>query len=85
MNACAEILKQARRYFAVSNYIITKVKLHSKMLDKFKVCKSVHHHTVQINLPTRCNNLSILLLDVYLQLNMFWASSRPLSRAQQLQ
>jgi hypothetical protein len=40
---------------------------------------------IQINQPTRCNNLSILLLEVYLQLNMFWASSRPSSGAHQLQ
>jgi hypothetical protein len=40
---------------------------------------------VQINQPTRCNNFSSLLLDVYLQLNMFRASSRPSSGAQQLQ
>jgi hypothetical protein len=36
---------------------------------KFKVCKSKHHHTIQINQPTRCNNFSSLLLDVYVQLN----------------
>jgi len=24
----------------------------------------VHHHTFQINQPTRCNNFSSLLLDV---------------------
>jgi hypothetical protein len=52
---------------------------------KFKVCKSVHHHIIQINQPTRRNNFSRLLIDVYLQLNMFWASSRPSSGAQQLQ
>ena len=51
----------------------------------FKVCKSVHHHTIQINQPTKCNNFSSLLLDIYLQLSMFRASSRPLSGAQQLQ
>ena len=28
----------------------------------FKVCKSVHHHTIQINQPTRCNDISSLLL-----------------------
>jgi len=44
----------------------------------------VHHHTIQINQPTRCNNFSSLLLDVYLQLSVFWASSRPSSGAQQL-
>jgi len=26
--------------------------------NKFEVCKSVHHHTFQINQPTRCNNFS---------------------------
>ena len=31
--------------------------------------------TIQINQPTRCNNLSSSLLDVYVQLNMFRASS----------
>jgi hypothetical protein len=35
-----------------------------KMLWKFKVWKSVHHHTVQINQPNRCINFSSLLLDV---------------------
>jgi len=37
----------------------------------------VHHHTIQINQPTRCRNFSSLFLDVYVQLNMIWASSRP--------
>jgi len=45
----------------------------------------MHHHTIQINQPNRCNNFSSLLLDVYVQLNMFRASSRPSSGAQQLQ
>jgi len=39
----------------------------------------------QINQPTRCSSFSSLLLDVYVQLNMFRASSRPSSWAQQLQ
>jgi len=52
---------------------------------KFKAYKSVHHHTIQINQPTRCNNFSSLLSVVYVQLNMFRASSRPSSSAQQLQ
>jgi hypothetical protein len=47
----------------------------------FKVCKSVHHHTIQIHQPTRCNNFSSLLLGVYVQLNMFQASSCPSSGA----
>jgi hypothetical protein len=41
-----------------------------KFGNKFEVCKSVYHHTMQINQPTRCNNFSSLLLDVYLQLNI---------------
>jgi hypothetical protein len=45
----------------------------------------VYHHTNQINQPKKCNNFSSLLLDVYVQLNMFRASSRPSSVAQQLQ
>jgi len=43
----------------------------------FKICRSVHNHTIQINQPSRCNNFSILLLDVCLQLNMFRAWGRP--------
>ena len=54
-------------------------------MDGFKVCKSVHHHTIQMNQLTGCNNFSSLLLDVYVQLNMFRASSRPSSGAQQMQ
>jgi hypothetical protein len=54
-------------------------------LDNFKVCKSVHHHTIQMNQPTRCNNSSSSLLYVYVQLNMSRVSSHPQSGAQQLQ
>jgi len=60
-------------------------KIENLRYNEFKVCKSVHHHTVQINQPTRGNIFSSLLLDVYLRLNMFRASSRPSSGAQQLQ
>ena len=51
----------------------------------FKVCKSVHHHTVPIIQPTRCNSFPSLLLDVYVRHHMFRASLRPSSGAQQLQ
>jgi hypothetical protein len=54
-------------------------------LLKFKVCKSVHHHIIQINQPTRHNNFPSLLFDVYVQLSMFRAYSCPSSGAQQLQ
>jgi len=45
------------------------------------VRKSVHHHTIQINQPTRCNCFTSLLLDVYVWLNMFLAPFRPSSGA----
>jgi hypothetical protein len=46
-------------------------------LDSGKIlCKAF-----QINQPTRCKKFSSLLLDVYIQLNMFWASSCPSSGA----
>jgi hypothetical protein len=47
----------------------------------------VHHHIFQINRPTRCNNFSSLLLDVYsyVQLKMFRPSSRPSLGAKQPQ
>jgi len=53
-------------------------------LDFFspKVYEPAHHRTIQINQPTRCENSSSLLLDVYVQLNMFRAYLRPSSGAQ---
>jgi hypothetical protein len=59
--------------------------IRNALMEFEKLMKSVHHHTIQINQPTRCNDFSSLLLGVYLQLNMFRSSSRPLSGAQQLQ
>jgi len=47
----------------------------------FDVHKSVHHHTIQIIQPTRCNSFTSLLLDVYVWLNMFRASPCPSSGA----
>jgi hypothetical protein len=57
-------------------------KLVNEKINKFKICKSVRHHKFQINQPTRCDNFSSLLLDVYVQLNVLRASSRPLSGAE---
>jgi len=48
---------------------------------KFDVRKSVHHHTIQINQPTRCNSFTSLLFDVYVWLNMFRAPLRLSSEA----
>jgi len=47
--------------------------------SSFDVRKPVHHHTIQINQPTRCNSFTSLLLDVYVRLNMFRAPLRPSS------
>jgi hypothetical protein len=48
---------------------------------KFDVCTSLHHHTIQINQPTRCNSFPSLLLDVYVWLNRFRTHPRPPSGA----
>ena len=66
-------------------YITATERQRKSKFLKFKICQSVHRQTIPINQPTRCNNFSSLLLDVYVQLNMFWASSRPSSGAQKLQ
>jgi hypothetical protein len=52
---------------------------------KFKVCKSVHHRTIQINHQPDATVFSVYYPDVCLQLNMFRAFSRPSSGAQWLQ
>jgi hypothetical protein len=43
------------------------------------------YYTIQINQPIRYNNFSSLLLDFYVQLNVFEVSSLPSSGAQRLQ
>ena len=68
---------QQAQQFVIGTVIFAIIKL-----SDFKVCMSVHHHTIQTNQSTRCNNSSGLLLDVYVQLNMFRASLRPSSGAQ---
>ena len=73
------------KYMSLSVCLMIQDFFFGRFYRVFKVCKSVHHHTFQINQPTRCNNFSSLLLDVYVQLKMFRASSRPSSGAQQLQ
>jgi len=50
-------------------------------MSEFDVRKFVHHHTIQINEPTRCNVFTSLLLDVYVWFNMFRALPRPPSGA----
>jgi hypothetical protein len=50
-------------------------------LHRFDVRGSVHHHTLQINQPTRGNSFTSLLLDVYVSLDMFRVPPRPSSGA----
>ena len=45
----------------------------------------MHHHTIQINHQPDATVSPVYYPDVYLQLNMFRASSRPSSGVQQLQ
>jgi hypothetical protein len=76
-------LKHEARQNFLQDFCVTLVWATSK-----KFCVTDHKHNIisnfQINQPTRCNNLSSLLLDVYsyVQRNMFQASSRPSSGAQ---
>jgi hypothetical protein len=64
------------------HHYIATTKLTEANLKFVSPCIIIY---IQINQPTRCNTFSSLLLDVYLQLNMFRASSRPSSGAQQPQ
>jgi hypothetical protein len=77
------------RVFSVSLWslnLLTKYRgFHPTSSVTFKVCKSMHHHTIPIKQLTRCKHFSSLLLDVYVRLSMFRAFSRPSSGAQQLQ
>ena len=62
---------------------VRKLLIYDRFVSSFlfDVRKSVHHHTIQINQPTRCNIFTSLLLDVYVWLNMFRAPLRPSSGA----
>ena len=78
--------RRCSTHMTVPNHFWARKQSCEKLLFIFfKVSKSVHHHsTIQINQPTRCNNFSVYYPDVYLQLNMFRAFSRPSSGAQWL-
>jgi hypothetical protein len=56
-------------------------KVTIRLREELDFRKSVHHHTIQINQPTRCNTFTSLLLDVYVWLSMYRASPRPSSGA----
>jgi hypothetical protein len=55
--------------------------MNIKVLFTFDIHTSMHHHTIKINQPTRCNNFTSLLLDIYVWLNMFQVPLCPSSGA----
>ena len=65
----------------IKQYVFVQLKVINKYHILFDVCKSLHHHTIQINQTTKCNNSTSLLLDVYVWLNMFREPLRPSSGA----
>jgi hypothetical protein len=67
-----------------SAFLLDK-EIRTAKFKEFKVCEYVHHHTIQINHQLDAPICPVLLLDIYLQLIMFRASSRLSSGAQQLQ
>ena len=62
-------------------YVLVLLVTSASRSSEFKVCKSLHHYTIQINQPTRCNNLSSLLLDVIYSSTCF---GRPHAHHQEL-
>ena len=78
---CKQIM-QLIPYIRGPKPTVSSTKFH---IVKFKVCKTVHHHTIQINHQLDATVSPVYYPDVYLQLNMFRASSRPSSGTQQLQ
>ena len=66
---------------------IVFVIIHSRSNFVVRQCEDIicRYKYVEINQPTRCINLSDLLLVVQIQLDTFRASSRPSSGAYKLQ
>ena len=60
----------------ITHHIVERI-----LYCSFDVGMSVHHHTIQISQPTRCNSFTSLLLDIYVWLNMFRAPPHPSSGA----
>jgi hypothetical protein len=69
-----------KTYLKLWAFCISLLHLKNNLI-KFDVQKSVHHHMIQINQPTRCNSFTSLLLDIYVWLNTFRAPLRPSSGA----
>jgi hypothetical protein len=69
----------------IKTFFVIKGHFFDTRLSKKVQVRQNKSKSFPVNQPTRCNNFSSLLLDVYVQLNMFQVSSRPSSGAQQLQ
>jgi hypothetical protein len=63
LGSAAMYLLKFRGLFLI--YISCFISFKMLISNRFKVCKSMHHHTVQINQLTRCNNFSSLLTFMY--------------------
>ena len=69
----------------IKTFFVNSINWLQSFLIKIQAPSKHQISFFQVNQPTRCNNFSSLFLDVYVQLNMFRASSRPSPGAQQLQ
>jgi len=76
------------KHFLLANFspsrVLTKIFYPIRKLSSIKTTTNNTVTSIPINQPTRCNYFFSLLLDVYVQLNMFRAYTRPSSGAQQL-
>jgi hypothetical protein len=86
MRKTGTLLEDQFNFFAVTRSDLLRIKMcQTQIIEKirtqFDVRKSMHHHTIQLNQPTRCNSFTSLLLDVYVWLNMFRVPPRPSSGA----
>jgi len=72
--------EEMRKEFSIEN-LMEKDHLWRVDVDEYATFQQVNSNKS----PTRCNNFSVYYSDVYLQLNMFRAFSRPSSGAQWLQ
>jgi hypothetical protein len=61
---------------------IVTCNFHKKCKNKLDVCGSVHHSIIHKDNPTSCNSVSKFLFHIYIKLNMFRATHRPSSGAQ---
>jgi len=80
------IYSSVRKVILVRFLVYKSSGIFSKRGDKLKleVRMSVHHNTIQVIQPTKCNSFTSLLLDVYMWLIMFSGVSPPIIRSIQL-